>query len=105
MIKIIVFLALLCFQIASLRDLKKRKISFFAATNIVIGCIFTQLLVIKPRLLQEISALLGFQIPSNLVFLSTTIFLGILTYNMQIRLNRLETRLIKLAQKIALNEK
>ena len=104
MIRFILILLSLSFQIKIIRDLKKRKLSFFGAGSLIGGCLIGQALLIHPRILQNISNFLGFQLPSNFIFLTILVFLGMVNYTLQIRVNRLEIRVIKLAQRLSLIE-
>ena len=100
----ILILLSLIFQIKIIRDLRKRKISFFGAGSLIGGSIIGQVLLISPNVLQKISNFFGFQLPSNFIFLTILVFLGVVNYTLQIRVNRLEIKVIKLAQKISLIE-
>jgi hypothetical protein len=104
MMRLLLILLSLIFQIKIIRDLKKRKISFFGAGSLIGGCMIALVLLINPDILQKISNFFGFQLPSNFIFLTILVFLGIVNYTLQIRVNRLEIRVIKLAQKISLIE-
>jgi hypothetical protein len=104
MMRFILILLSIIFQIKIIHDLNKRKISFFGAGSLIGGCLIGLVLLIKPNLLQKISNFFGFQLPSNFIFLTILVFLGMVNYTLQIRVNRLETKVIKLAQKISLIE-
>lgn len=99
---IVAFLLLAMCLIVNL--IRKRKLELKYALTWLLLIVGLALIVLIPGLLEGLAALLGIYSVMNLVFFVGFVFSLLLIFSLTMSLSRNSERVIKIAQKIALNE-
>lgn len=73
----------------------------FAALWLVVGALLV-LLALFPRALRSAAEVLGFEVPSNLLFFGSILFLLLVAVQLSFEVSRLEARTRRLAEEVAL---
>lgn len=94
-----IFLFVLIFTLLRKGRLKERHVTWW-----LFGAFFALVISIFPQLLSQISELLGFEVPSNLVFFISIFLLFLSGIQQSSEITRLEDKTRILSEKIALLE-
>lgn len=73
----------------------------FAALWLAVGALLV-LLALFPRALRSAAEVLGFEVPSNLLFFGSILFLLLVAVQLSFEVSRLEARTRRLAEEVAL---
>ena len=73
----------------------------FAALWLVVGVLLV-ILALFPQALRTTAEVLGFEVPSNLLFFGSILFLLLVAVQLSFEVSRLETRTRRLAEEVAL---
>ena len=85
-----------------LKEIKRKKIQISLSTFWLTSGVLLIIALIIPNLVENLTALLGFEVPANMIFCITIFVAFYLIFQLTIRLSKVYTNNISLVQEISL---
>lgn len=101
-LKIVLIVITIIYLIILLQAIKKKKIKVAFSTFWIVSAVLLILALIIPNLAENISGLLGFEVPANMIFCITIFVSFYMIFNLTIKLSKVHENNIALVQELSL---